>query len=324
MAEPGYTDTILIDANRQASEEYKGDNYTQNSIYTNKTGSGVKLNQGDKISIHSGYISKRGAGSETMEFTGKPTNKTYTIRQLTKTSTQKAINPASYRGLNLPRDNFAQISEEAGCEQYTYDDVEYDIKDNEVNFNISFYKTTNGEGYYHLPRRFDAYKSQFWVDTESVANGMFGPVIRQEWAGLLTEWSDAAKPWINGQEASVGDEASDGSVRALEDSWLNGMSYGAHFTGAVTPPTQAVLPNQVNNYKFAYSNQNRRCLADMYFYQRGYANSASTGGNTGAGGGDPGVAEWDRFSFVWKKKNDNSRYPIYAKELSYFGGVMPR
>ena len=35
MAE-GYVDTILLDANRRSSEEVKGDNQSQQSIYTNK------------------------------------------------------------------------------------------------------------------------------------------------------------------------------------------------------------------------------------------------------------------------------------------------
>ena len=194
--EQGYIDTILLDANRQASEEFKGENRTQNSIYTNKVGAGVKLNSGDKVSIHSGYISKRGAGDATMEFSGKDTNKSYTIRKLTKSQTQLQINPYTYEGLNLPRDNFAQICEEAGCETYTYEDITYDVKDNEANFNISFYKTSNGEGYYHLPRRFDAFKSRFYVDDSRA-----GPVIRQEWVGLMTEFGFASVPWLEGQEA---------------------------------------------------------------------------------------------------------------------------
>ena len=34
--EGGYVDTILLDANRRSSEEVKGNNETQQSIYTNK------------------------------------------------------------------------------------------------------------------------------------------------------------------------------------------------------------------------------------------------------------------------------------------------
>tara|TARA_R110000824_G_scaffold9011_2_gene40740 strand:- start:4792 stop:8487 length:3696 start_codon:yes stop_codon:yes gene_type:complete len=317
----GYLETILLDANRQSSEEVKGDNTTQNSIYTNKVGSGLKLNSGDKVSVHSGYISKRGASGETMEFTGKDTGKIYTLSTLVKTQHQKQINPMEYKGLNLPRDNFAQICEEYGCEEYTLEDKTYNVKDNEATFNISYYKTTNGEGYYHLPRRFDAYKSQFFNDIVE------GPVLRQEWAGLMTNFDYASVPWLNGQEYSTDHTIPAGTRRALYDCFLNGMSYGAQFAGTRTIPTLALppVPPRVHNYyKFAYANQYRRCLADMYFYQIGRKEASISGGDTGAGGSDGGKNEEDRFSLIWKKKNDNSRYTIYVKDISYNAAVLPR
>jgi hypothetical protein len=57
----GYTDTILVDCNRLNSEEKKGGNTTTPALFTNKIGNGLKLNVGDKVSVHSGFISERGA-----------------------------------------------------------------------------------------------------------------------------------------------------------------------------------------------------------------------------------------------------------------------
>ena len=59
---PPYEEVILIDCSRSNSEEKKGGNNTNKSIFTNKLGSGVKLNPGDKVSVHQGFISDRGCG----------------------------------------------------------------------------------------------------------------------------------------------------------------------------------------------------------------------------------------------------------------------
>ena len=72
----GYQQDTIIDCNSRASEEAKGQQEDQNnSIYTNKIGVGVKVNPGDVVSVHSGYISKRGAGDATIELTGKSSGK---------------------------------------------------------------------------------------------------------------------------------------------------------------------------------------------------------------------------------------------------------
>ena len=72
----GFVDTTLIDCNRQDSAEYlqdsKGIEYQSNpALFTCSQGAGVKVNAGDKISLHSAFISEVGAGSDTIEFTGK-------------------------------------------------------------------------------------------------------------------------------------------------------------------------------------------------------------------------------------------------------------
>jgi hypothetical protein len=62
-----YTDTILLDCSRATSEEVKGDSTnTQNAVFTNKLGNGVKLNPGDKISVSSAFVSERGCGGSSV------------------------------------------------------------------------------------------------------------------------------------------------------------------------------------------------------------------------------------------------------------------
>jgi hypothetical protein len=319
--QPSYTDTILLDANRQSSEEYKGGNLDQNeSVYTNKMGVGVKLNSGDKVSVHSGYISRRGAGADTIELSGKASGKFITLPTLTKTQHQKKVNPEEYYGLNIPAANYGDIAEEYGCEQYTSSTTDYEIKDNEAYFNISYYKNTNGEGYYHLPRRFDALKAQFHDDSAR------GPLVQQRWIGLFAPANQFttnyyAANWLTGADGSGGT----GYIRPPYDCFDMGMSYGANFSR-----TTVTGWDEPNRYKYCYSNPYRRCLSDIHFFQDGQSTTSdeASGGATGAGisGMYDGAGTYNvgRMSFLWKKKNDNSRYTLYVKELSYFADRSPR
>jgi hypothetical protein len=319
--QPSYTDTILLDANRQSSEEYKGGNLDENeSVYTNKMGVGVKLNSGDKVSVHSGYISRRGAGSNTIELSGKPTGKFITLPTLTKTQFQKKVNPEEYFGLNIPIANYGDIAEEYGCEQYTSSTTDYEIRDNEAHFNISYYKNTNGEGYYHLPRRYDALKAQFHDDS------VRGPLVQQRWVGLFHpanqfDTNDYASNWMTGADGSGGT----GYVRPPYDCFDMGMSYGSNFSR-----TTIVGWDTPNRFKYCYSNPYRRCDNDIHFYQDGQSatSDANSGGATGAGisglANGAGTYNVGTMSFVWKKKNDNSRNTLYVKELSYFADRSPR
>ena len=58
----GYTNTRLVDCNRLNSEEYRQKD-TDNSRWTSKVGSGIHLRTGDKVSIHSSFISELGCGN---------------------------------------------------------------------------------------------------------------------------------------------------------------------------------------------------------------------------------------------------------------------
>ena len=329
MAE-GYVDTILLDANRRSSEEVKGDNQSQQSIYTNKLGVGVKLNSGDKVSIHSGYISKRGAGADTIELQGKESGKFITIKTLKKYQTQKQINPVDYFGINIPNCNYSQITEDYGCEQYKYEDVTYPIKDNEAQFNISYYKTTNGEGYYHLPRRFDAFKTQ-WLGTDSKGPGI-NPQLAQ-WPFLMKTYDEIFGMLLKDDPTGglpAGKWAGTDGAPLLEDCTKNGMCSFGDFPYTPTN-SYGERDLRTNYYGGAYANRFRRCMADVHFYQEGSINiecnttqagvvlpTGSTVINT--------YTDEDRIklSMLWKKKNDGSRYTIYVKEVSYASRLNPK
>jgi len=338
----GYSNTILIDTSRRQSVEFKSGNLSSNnSDYTCKIGAGVHLEQGDKVSVNAGYLSRRGAGSDTIELTGRETGKTISLKKLTKNNHQKMIRPHTYNGLNIPSSNYGQVAEVYGCQVYEETTQEYPIKDNEVHFNISYYKTTNGEGYFHLPRRFDALKTQFYDDSD------LGPTYHNDWIGLwhpsFNEETDCnyAANWagLNTYKPPPHDhEVEYESIRPPFDCYRMGMSYGGYYPSNYN----IVNPDNTGGLKLAYNHIYRRCPDDMYFYQLGQAQfiyGKNSGGGTGAGttelGPDPlpnptqngqgaGLDRSDLLSFVWKKKNDNSRYTAFQKEVSYFASREPR
>ena len=329
----GYTNTILIDTSRRQSEEFKSGNLSSNnSDYTCKIGAGVQLEQGDRVSVNAGYLSRRGAGSDTIELTGRETGKTISLKKVTKNNYQKQIRPDTYNGLNIPSSNYGQVAEVYGCQVYEETEQEYPIKDNEVHFNISYYKTTNGEGYFHLPRRFDALKTQFHDDSD------LGPTYKNDWVGLwhpsFNEESECNYAYDWAGLSTTDPEFK--SVRPPFDCYRMGMSYGGYYPGDynIVNPTTGGL-------KLAYNHIYRRCPDDMYFYQQGQSQfiyGPNSGGGTGAGfmeisgpyqhpfpnGSGAGGNRSDLLSFVWKKKNDNSRYTAFQKEVSYFASREPR
>jgi len=314
----GYTDTFLIDCNRRQSEEFKSGNLSSfNSDYTCKTGVGLTLNPGDRVSVNSGYLSRRGAAGETIELTGRETGKKISLNGVSRVDFQQQITPQNYFGLNIPAENYGQIAEVYGCQQYTETTTDYPIRDNQAHFNISYYKTTNGEGYFHLPRRFDALKTQFFDDHSG------GPYIHQDWVGLWhpsyndNDECNYARDWAG----------TAGAVRPPMDCFRMGMSYGGAYptnwdpTATQDPTTEGLF--------LAYNRPIRRCAADMYFYQEGQTENihgTNAGGGTGAGGAGNSAsgARSDLLSFVWKKKNDNSRHTLFQKEISYFAVREPR
>ena len=131
--------TNFIDCNRLLSEEVIGGNKTETSSFTNKLTTPLTVNVGDKISLHSAFINQRGAGSDIIEFTGreqkqkvKLINTSFTFQEYQQ---------------NLPPYDHKLVS-------VRNVETETVLKDTEAYITFNYYKTSNGEGYYMLPRKF--------------------------------------------------------------------------------------------------------------------------------------------------------------------------
>jgi hypothetical protein len=171
-----FTNVKILEANRLASEEAKSGNNTNNALWTNKLGSGVRVSIGDQIQVQSSFIGERGAGASVIEFDGETINNdaTYTI---------------SY--LNASEEHtFHDYRFTAGCSvrENSIITETIQLKDNQASMVVSFYKNANGENYTQLPRKFAVKTSQLanvtldngiWYDQEgSVNNGSgadYGP-----------------------------------------------------------------------------------------------------------------------------------------------------
>ncbi len=142
----GYQQTFLFDCSRLGSEEYNGSTLgaKQPSRFTNKVSSGIKLDVGDQVSVHSAYISERGAGGDVIEFKGKSLKAQKEINYTTSTdsifSKDTQITPFGFsKQVNANASHFV------------------DLKDNEASIVLSYYKNTNGENYNGLPRDWGNY-----------------------------------------------------------------------------------------------------------------------------------------------------------------------
>ena len=147
MSQGGYTQTILLDANRLSSEEYSASNLadSDNAIFTNKVSNGITIDIGDQVSIQSAHIAQRGAGGSVIQMNGDTLGK----KNITYTKTT----PSKFIGF------LKDGTEEYSPTGYAYETSEniteeVDVKDNGASVVIEFYKNTNGENNIVLPRNF--------------------------------------------------------------------------------------------------------------------------------------------------------------------------
>ena len=138
------TDIKIIECNRQASNEVFADSLENTASWRNNLTDVIHLEAGDKVSVYSSFISVDGAGqSNTMDIKGKSlgVKKTLTETQITSTKITDQSNP-NYNIMNT-------IKEDASQGERTFE-----LKDNEVNIGVSYYKNMDLDGYVQLPRRF--------------------------------------------------------------------------------------------------------------------------------------------------------------------------
>ncbi len=144
--EQSYVDVKLLDCSRRSSVEYTSGNEVNNAIFTNKLNSGIQLDVGDTINIHSAIVSERGAGGKTIELKGAYID-TISIPGITTVTTYRENDyylDSGYRNSLAKYDALV----------YNSSTIEKELNDNQVHLTLQYYKTTNGENCFSLPRLF--------------------------------------------------------------------------------------------------------------------------------------------------------------------------
>lgn len=133
----GITRTTLIECPRSQSDEGLANNNQNPSEWTNRVGSGINLKPGDKISVHSSYVSEIGAEAGQIQIKGQDLNASVEVET---TDTVDSLFED-----NLP------MKYVLSTVKNTKKTVE--VRDDTLNLVVSPYKCANGEYYAHLPRR---------------------------------------------------------------------------------------------------------------------------------------------------------------------------
>ena len=323
-----YTDTFILDCNRNNSVEADAGNNTQPAQFTNKQGNGLKLNRGDKVSLHSAFINEIGNTDGTIEFKGETIKNsvgetiTYELEETSQTLAQEQpmddlfsentdfpFNPSGtptsvrnqYFRSEVVGNSKRQLLQPYGHHQADCSNSKktYEMKDNEMNVQCSYYKTTNGENYMHLPRRFDCGNSRKYglqanpdkdghgeqAGTTKLSIGFPDDEDTLPWAYHGLQWSGQPARELAG-ESDIG----------FHDSAFQGL------------PLPDVRPqSQVpDDWFFQDKSRNIKCenlaVADD---GQGIGISLRTLNTLGT---------TQRFRY----RNDNSRFMIFKKERTYF------
>ncbi len=157
MAEEGYIQSELFEANRLRSQESLSGNNSNPAQWTNVLSNTYSLEPGDKVSMYSGFISEKGASAvKTIEIKGESLGKTRDFSYVTQDINKDTLT-------NLKLDITTNPQNET-----------IELKDNEVNLIIGYYKTTDGTGYLTLPRtKLGGVFEDTWKDSsgDAVNNG---------------------------------------------------------------------------------------------------------------------------------------------------------
>jgi len=143
-----FTDIKIIEANRLHSEEAKGGNNENYSLWTNNLQDIMLLEPGDKVSVYGAFISERGAGqAQSVEIKGVPLGKNRTFSYTNLSQVNKPIandwtidNPE----YNLPS-GFGQVIA-------TENSSTIPIRDDTLNFVMNYWIPSNAHNCLHLPR----------------------------------------------------------------------------------------------------------------------------------------------------------------------------
>jgi hypothetical protein len=167
MEAPPYTDTILLEANRKSSAEYLAGNNESKSSWTNDLGSGIKLDIGDTISVHSAYISEIGNEDATIEIKGRNATNNLGERQSFTTKTV-SLNKIEGQKNNGSTTYDLQTEEGNYGWEYTESENTHTIRDDSIHLTHSYYKCAQGDNYISLPRGCGQSDKPAWWDGGTV------------------------------------------------------------------------------------------------------------------------------------------------------------
>ena len=174
----GYPSTIILEANRRSSEEFKSGNKSNPALFTNKVNDGMRVNRGDVISVHSAYISELGAEGSEIEIKGVDlgASKDVIITETTHNS-QTLLTNTEFDNREDELINgyiLNSINEKT---------VNVKFRDDTIQMVSSPYKNANGEHYIPLPFNFavgtrtNATTQLAWLDpmlTKNNTSNTFG------------------------------------------------------------------------------------------------------------------------------------------------------
>ncbi len=174
-----YVDTYILEANRVQSQQYNDEEDT--SIWTNTVSDGLRLNVGDKISLSSAFISDLGAEDSTIEFKGEVIQKQQKFIVSRIQDYGADTDAFAIRLKTAPRPDI--VTQLISASEVTIDN----IRDNEANIVVSYYKTNNGEFMINLP--FYAHPAQ----TETASDKTAWTQVRQnhQYANILNSGEPA-------------------------------------------------------------------------------------------------------------------------------------
>ncbi len=141
MAE-SYIETTLIECDRSSAQTKNDDNMASWTTNFNNT---INMNPGDKLSVYSGFVCERGATQpNSIEYKGATLKKQKTITYTNSVTTT--------RNYSQP-DSQIEFYEQPYTTINTETSETINLKDNEANIVISYYKTLDMLNYVQLPRR---------------------------------------------------------------------------------------------------------------------------------------------------------------------------
>jgi hypothetical protein len=133
-----YTDLQVIECNRLHSEEAKSGNNENFAHWTNNLQDILHIDAGDKVSVHGAMINEKGAGqSQALEIKG------------VGLGFKKTFNFLNVEYGNAS-DFLATGYDEIKCNASSKD---IEIRDDTLTFAQTYYQTSNGHNYMHLPRK---------------------------------------------------------------------------------------------------------------------------------------------------------------------------